>query len=496
MNDHPSDAPGNAVTTSGAAAAPRAGAGEHLVFITGRLAERGLTRVLADLTPRPFTYEIRVLGVAVAALLTVEMIARRLGDLGAATRVIVPGRCRGELATLTAQFGVPFERGPEELKDLPAYFGAARRARDLSRHDCLIFAEIVDAPHLTPDGCVARAARYVADGADVIDVGCLPDTPFPQLADCVRALKAAGYQVSVDSLNTDDLLTGGRAGADYLFSLHEDTLWIADEVPATPILIGREPAELAALVRTVERFQRSGRPFYADAILDPIHHGFTASVLRYHALRARFPDIAIMMGLGNLSELTHADTLGINALLMGIVSELGIGAVLTTEVSAHCRTVVRELALARRVMYAAREEDSPPRHIDEGLLALHERKPFPYSAVEIVEAAAEVKDPNFRIQVADDGIHVYNRDGHHCATDPYDLFPALGVEQDGGHAFYLGLELARAQIAWQLGKRYDQDEELGWGCVRPRPPGDPRHFAAERTTLQARRKNRRRPVRK
>jgi hypothetical protein len=41
----------------------------------------------------------------------------------------------------------------------------------------------------------------------------------------------------------------------------------------------------------------------------------------------------------------------------------------------------------------------------------------------------------------------------------------LGVETDGGHAFYLGVELARAQIAWQLGKRFTQDQQLNWGCA-------------------------------
>ena len=29
----------------------------------------------------------------------------------------------------------------------------------------------------------------------------------------------------------------------------------------------------------------------------------------------------------------------------------------------------------------------------------------------------------------------------------------------------LGIELARAQIAYQLGKDYEQDEELKWGCL-------------------------------
>ena len=88
-------------------------------------------------------------------------------------------------------------------------------------------------------------------------------------------------------------------------------------------------------------------------------------------------------------------------------------------------------------------------------------------------------------------IHIYNRNGEHVADDPYALFPLLDVAQDGAHAFYLGLELARAQIAWQLGKRYDQDEELAWGCVRPRPATDKRHFAVERSTVAARTAHRR-----
>ncbi len=468
---------------------------EHLIFITGKLAEKSLTRVLSELTPRPFTYEIRVLGVAVAALLTGELIARRLGDVAGASKVIIPGRCRCDLDQLTANFVTPFVRGPEELKDLPQFFGGHARAQTLDRHACLIFAEIVDAPHLTVAECLARAARFQVDGADVIDLGCLPDVPFPHLAESVKALRAAGFKVSVDSLDTAELLCGGNAGADYLFSLSEETLWIADEVAATPILIGNDPRDMASLYRAIERFSARQRPFYADPILDPIHHGFTDSLLRYHALRAKYPRVEIMFGLGNISELTHADTLGINALMMGVVSELGIGAVLTTEVSGHCRSVVREVDRARRILFAAHEDQVPPRHIDEGLLALHERKPFPYSTEEIAEFAGAIKDPNFRIQVAADGIHIYNRDGETVGTDPYDLFPALKVEDDGAHAFYLGLELARAQIAWQLGKRYDQDEELGWGSVRPRPIADTRHFSAERSTLKARKAKRKPKVR-
>ncbi len=469
-----------------------AGRRERLLFLTGKLAEKSLTRVLSEISPRTFDYDVRMLGIAVAALMTSDFIARRLGDVAGHDRVILPGRCRGDLGALSARFGVPFERGPEELKDLPQYFGMERRARSLDRHDVRIFAEIVDAPQLSIEDVLVRAARYRSDGADVIDVGCLPDTPFPHLADTVRALKAAGYAVSVDSLQEAELVTGARAGADFLFSLNEDTLWIADEGPVTPILIGRDPRDLDSLERAIERFTATGRPCYADAILDPIHHGFTDSVLRYQTLRHRRPATPLMVGIGNLTELTHADTLGVNTLLLGIVSELGATAVLTTEVSGHCRSVVREIAHARRVMFAAREDGMPPRHIDEGLLALHERKPFPYAPAEIADFARAVKDPNFRIQISPQGIHIYNRDGLRTAADPYELFPLLGVDDDAPHAFYLGLELARAQIAWQLGKRYNQDEELGWGCVYQPPAGDMRHFAAEKSTLQARKSRRKR----
>ena len=77
------------------------------------------------------------------------------------------------------------------------------------------------------------------------------------------------------------------------------------------------------------------------------------------------------------------------------------------------------------------------------------------------------------------------------AADPFALFPQLAVERDGGHAFYLGVELARAQIAHQLGKRYVQDNELRWGYAVALPPKDQLHLAAPGSTLAARRKARR-----
>jgi dihydropteroate synthase-like protein len=397
--------------------------------------------------------------------MTTDMIARRLSDTFGADRVIVPGRCRGNLDVLSKTLGLPIDRGPEELKDLPQYFGKAAQKPDLSRYSLKIFAEIVDAPNVSVEEVVKRAHYYKKNGADVIDIGCLPSTDFPQMEAIIQALKREGFMVSIDSLEPEDLLRGAKAGADYMLSLHEGSLWIADEVTAMPILIPEKHEDLSSLDRAIKRMQAKKRAFIVDPILDPLHFGFTQSIVRYHEVRKNYPEIEMMMGVGNITELTHADTAGMNALLLGICSELDINNILATEVSQHACRAIKEADLARRIFFTAKEHDTLPKHIDSGLMALHETSPFPYSLDEIKELAGQISDPSYRIQTSAEGVHIFNREGMHSATDPFELFPKLHVETDGGHAFYLGVELARAEIAWQLGKRFTQDQALNWGCA-------------------------------
>jgi dihydropteroate synthase-like protein len=218
--------------------------------------------------------------------------------------------------------------------------------------------------------------------------------------------------------------------------------------------------------------QRRGKPFLADPILDPIPFGFTRSIVRYQRLRDRYPDVAIMMGVGNLTELTEADTSGINALLLGIAAELDVAAILTTQVSAHARRAVREADVARRVMHAATRMNTLPKGLSDALMTVHAKQPWPDTPDEIAATAAQVKDPNFRVQVSPLGLHVYNRDGLRLGQDPFELWPQLGLQGDAGHAFYMGVELARAQIAHQLGKRYVQDQPIDWGVAVERRAED------------------------
>lgn len=437
---------------------------EKILFLTGKLAEKQLRQILEKMQP-DFLYKVHQLGIKVAGLMTADMIGRRLKDTLGADRIIVPGRCRGDLEALSKELGLPIERGPEELKDLPQFFGKQAQKADLTQYKVKIFAEIVDAPRLSVEEVVKRANYYRQQGADVIDIGCLPDTPFPLMPEIIRTLKQEGFQVSIDSLNSEDLLLGGKAGADYLLSLIGDTVWIADEVASTPIVIPAKHGDLTTLQKAITTLQSKNRAFIVDPILDPLHFGFTESVVRYHQFRQQYPEVEMMMGVGNITELTHADTSGMNALLLGICSELNINHILATQVSAHACRAVKEADLARRIMYAAQQNNTLPKHIDPQLMSLHEPVPFPYQLNEIEEFAAQVKDPSFRIQASSDGVHIYNRDGLHTALDPFELYPHLNVVNDGSHAFYLGVQLARAQIAWQLGKRFTQDQDLKWGVA-------------------------------
>jgi dihydropteroate synthase-like protein len=459
---------------------------ESILFLTGRLARPRLEAVLAGMKAS-FAWKVLDIGVKVAALMTEEIIVRRLPKPVEADKIMLPGRCRANLDRLNEHFGVPFLRGPDELKDIPGFFGRARKASEMTKYDIQIFAEIVDASVLTVEAILARAETYARAGANVIDLGCLPDTSFPHLEETVRALQAKGYKTSVDSADTEELLRGGRGGADFLLSLNEDTLYLADEVKSTPVLIPKEHGDTASLLRAMDALDAKGRAYLADPVLDPINFGFTASLERYAQLRRERPEAEMLMGTGNLTELTDADTTGITAVLLGIASELNIRNVLVVQVSPHTRRTVEEHDLARRIMYASHADHDLPKDYASGLLCLHSRRPFPQTPEEITDAAREVRDKNFRVEIAEDGVHIYNRDGHHVAQDAFELYPKLGVDGDGAHAFYLGVELAKAEIALRLAKRYAQDEPLDWGVAADAPADDKTKLREAGHTLIAKR---------
>lgn len=127
----------------------------RVLFVTGKLAEPALRRVLAEMQP-PFAVEVAVLGITVAALLTTPWIARYLTVPPGTDLILLPGLTEGDPALLTEQFGVPAERGPKDLRDIPRHFGQAAAARDYGAWDIEILAEINNAPRRSRRRCWRR----------------------------------------------------------------------------------------------------------------------------------------------------------------------------------------------------------------------------------------------------------------------------------------------------------------------------------------------------
>ena len=381
---------------------------KNILFITGKLAEKGLRTVIESIENKDFTYEIRNLNVNVAALLTTDMIERRIGNIDSFDEIIIPGRVRGDLESLKENINKKIIRGPDELKDLPTLFGASPVKYDLSKFETSIFGEITDALNMTVEEVIKRAEYFRLEGADVIDIGCLPNKKFPHLEEIVQELKNRNFYVSIDSHNTEELIRGSKAGADYLLSIKDETYHILENLDSYPVLIPTDN-NMPNFYKLIDRAIQDKLTFIADPILDPISYGFTKSIERYIYLREKYPDIHIMIGIGNITELTHADTSGINMIMLGIVEELKLNHILTTQVSRHCSTVIRETDLARRIIHAASENNITPKHINNGLLINHGHKDYAYTSDELSDMKSNIKDKNYRIYVNDDGVHLFNK---------------------------------------------------------------------------------------
>ena len=223
---------------------------------------------------------------------------------------------------------------------------------------------------------------------------------------------------------------------------------------------------MISLERIIKKVKKMNRHFFADPILDPIHYGFADSISRFLSIRKKFPDINLLMGTGNLTELTDCDSTGVNTILMGLVSELNIKAVLVVQVSNHCRTSIKETDMARRLMFYAKKNQRLPIGINNNLMWLKDSKLNRSEVEEIRDLKTLIKDKNYRILLSEKRIHLFNKDILKTGTDPYDFFDSLDLGNDISHAFYLGVELSRAQIALQLGKNYNQDNELSWGILK------------------------------
>lgn len=448
----------------------------HVLFVTGRLAEPALRRILASIPDPPFEYEVAVMGITVAALMTTEWVARHLRVPEITDLVLIPGLAEVDPEVIRTRFGVDVEKGPKDLHAIPDHFGRASTPREYGAFDIEVAAEINNAPRLTREEIIRTAGEFRDAGADIIDIGCTPGRAFPSLGDVVGDLVGEGMRVSVDTFDADEIRTGVEAGAELVLSVNGSNIDVARELSGTGARVVVVPdlgGPLETLEPSLEKLATWDVPYLIDPILEPIGCGFMASLERYSEVRRRYPDAEMMMGIGNLTELTAADSTGVNALLVAICQELGIRTVLTTEVVGWAQGAVREVDLARRLMYAAVTRHTIPKGIDNRLVTLRDAGMVTFSRDELEELQTSITDANFRIFADSEGITVLNDSLLIHGTDVQDIFRQLGVDEPS-HAFYLGRELERARLAMSLGKTYRQDIPLEWGYLTPEDHTKPR----------------------
>lgn len=460
------------------------GSTEHVHFVTGRLAEQSLRKVVRSVAADVgFEYSIDVLPITVAALMTPEWIARKITVPAAATRVVLPGYCQGDTTPLAAAVGErTLEFGPRDLRRLPDFFGQHGPPADYGQYDIEILAEINNCPRLKLDEILTIAKRYAADGANLIDIGCDPGGPWSGVGEAVAAVIDLGLRVSIDSLDPREIAPAVKAGAELVLSVNSSNREAAKDWGCEVVAVPDDPRTLAGLDDTVDYLAKHGVPLRIDPILEPIGFGFAASLGRYLDTRRRYPDAEMMMGIGNLTELTDVDSAGVNVLLLAVCQELGIRSVLTTEVINWARSSVRECDIARRLVFHAIDQGVLPKHVERQLLLLRDEQVTTPSTNELTELAQNIKDNNYRIFVSDGEVHLISSGLHLHHADPFALMKQLlasgpdgqqPANLDASHAFYLGYEMCKALTAATLDKQYQQDEPLDWGFLT-RP--ETRHY--------------------
>lgn len=461
--------------------------GKNLLFVTGKLAAPMLRRVVADLAAKlEFGYSVEVLPITVAALMTTDWVARKLPEVPSSIDlVILPGYCHGPLEVLTKQIGRPILRGPSDLRRLPEMFGRKRElSADYELYDIEILAEINHAPKMPIDEVVSVAKSMLADGADIIDLGCIPNDDWQEVGDYVKALRDLGARVSIDSFSITEIERAIKAGAEQVLSVNQTNREAARDWGCQVVVVPDTPDQLDSMDATVEYLVRHDVDIRLDPILEPIGCGFSNSLGRYLETRRRYPELPMMMGIGNLTELTDVDSAGINVLLLGFCQEQRIHQVLTTQVIQWAQSSVRECDLARRLVRESIRNGIPPKHIEPRLVLLRDAIQNDYGQEAIDELQQAIKDNNYRI-IADNGaIHLLSSEHQISDIDPFMIFDQLAKTSPRNlnlsHAFYLGFEMCKAATALTLNKEYRQDQALDWGFLT-QDEADRHRFAFRRT---------------
>jgi dihydropteroate synthase-like protein len=481
-----------------------------LLLVTGKLAEPSVREAA-----RRAGAEVLVLPVSVAQFITPKLAIRHLKGKIGYDKIIFPGLIRGDVTEIEKAVGIPCFKGPKYASDLPEVImknldlsktqpadflltargvgefkdavAKAEAERERFRVGGLkigpgfpprIIAEIVDAPMLSPEECLARAQYYINSGADIIDVGAVAGAEYPgEIAEVVRFLKKHKITVSVDSLNPKEINAGIESGADMVLSINSTNMGEVEKWGGVAYVVIPDDG-LESLYTNLKEAEKAGfGKLIADPILSPPFN-IVESLSDYFKFRNLYHAQPLLMGVGNVTELIDADSIGINGLMAAMAMELDISFILTTENSQKTRNSIRELKRALEMNYLATKKGALPKDLGLDLLLAKSKgrgyepdisgaKLIPVAEVE--HGFKEDEGGCFHIFVDFDKEQIvcaHYKEGYDLVFEGNDAesisksIIKKGLISDLEHASYLGRELQKAEIFLKLGKSYIQDEEF------------------------------------
>ncbi|MDI6724639.1 MAG: dihydropteroate synthase-like protein [Methanobacterium sp.] len=355
-----------------------------------------------------------------------------------------------------------------------------------------VLAEIANAPLLSKEDLIKRAKYFVESGAQMIDIGMIAgETLDHKIPEMVNALKETfnDIPVSIDTLNPVEIKAAVDSGVDMVLSLDlgncDELLPLMEEKKIPAVILPTNfsknwtPKTVEDRVNALEELMEKcrGIDVIADPILDPINsHSIVESIIACHEFKKR-NKVPLFFGVGNVTELLDTDSVGANALLSGIATELGASILFTPEESGKTIGSVHELSVSSKMMFLAKNRGSIPKDLGINLIVLKDKRKGESITEEIeapvIDGAEDYKftqDPqgSFKIMVEDGFIRAV----HYIKMKPdliikgktakavYDEIIKRRLVSRLEHATYLGAELQKAEIAAILNKNYVQDFEL------------------------------------
>jgi dihydropteroate synthase-like protein len=394
-----------------------------ILLITGKSAEKDVREVAER-----FGCGVHVAPIDLASLLAPEMIIEGVKE--GHEMIIVPGLVKADLEDIEKKTGVLTFKGPKDIADLEILLGnidkitlskeipADGLLSEFKKKGALEEIERVNSPQYTKKmlgepgnisigglgvgrdfpirivseivdvgsktlGEVKRIAKYyVRSGTDVIDLGFNEENP-EKIREVIPALKTLNVPLSVDTMEKKNIECALDEGIDLILSFDDVLLKQFKNVDAACVIlpmkndsIPEAPGERIEILgeNLALAKERGFTKLIADPVLKPLNFGLADSIVAYRKFGDKFPNMPMLMGVGNVTELADADSVGINALLCGLASECGAAMVFTTEASDKTKGCVEELATASKMMYLSRRRGSPLKDLGLDLLRLKEKR--------------------------------------------------------------------------------------------------------------------------